>query len=257
MALNGFAEQHLDVNGLDTAVLTAGEGEPLLFLHGGGVLEGFDCLLPLAERFRLVIPYHPGFGGSADLPEGGTIDTMVAHYDALFEALGLAPATVVGHSFGSLIGSSFAAAHPERVRRLVLHAGLGVDVPEHPTANLGALAPGEIYGLLTSDPTVFAGRIPEPLDDAFLAGRAREGRTLGMVAGSAFARGPLEPTLAKLTMPTLILWGDADRVIPVEHAPAWQAAIPNAELRVFPGRGHLLFHEEPEAVAAIGDFASR
>ena len=56
-------------------------------------------------------------------------------------------------------------------------------------------------------------------------------------------------------MPTLILWGDDDKIVPVEHGAVWAARLPNARLRVFPGKGHLLFHEEPEAVAAVGAFA--
>ena len=84
-----FTETHIDVNGVDTAVLTAGEGEPLVFFHGGGIVEGADCFLALAERFRVVVAYHPGFGGTASDPRIDGIEGWVRHYVALLELLGI------------------------------------------------------------------------------------------------------------------------------------------------------------------------
>ena len=73
-----FREEHYDVNGIDTAVLTAGEGEPLVFFHGAGTAFGLRHLLPLAERFRLIVPHHPGFGASADDPSIDSLHDYVA-----------------------------------------------------------------------------------------------------------------------------------------------------------------------------------
>ena len=85
--MGGFDTTRLVLNGVDTAVLTAGGGEPLVFLHGGGTVEGFDCFLPLAEQFRLIAPYHPGFGLSGDDPTISSIDDYVRHYLDLFRVL--------------------------------------------------------------------------------------------------------------------------------------------------------------------------
>src|SRR3989304_2779425 len=68
-----FREERFSVNGVDAVVLTAGEGEPLVFFHGAGTVTGFDALLPLAERCRLIVPNHPGFGLSGDDPSIGSI----------------------------------------------------------------------------------------------------------------------------------------------------------------------------------------
>ena len=173
----GFDERHLTVNGADTAVLTSGEGEPLVFFHGGGVLEGFDCFLPLAERFRFVAPYHPGFGPSAPDPSVAGMQDWVERYVELLDLLGLEKIVLAGHSLGAWLAGRFVLDHPERVRRLVVASAAGLDVPNHPIANLGAIAPEEVYTLLTRDPSIFDGLIPEPLDDAFLAlaGRNFEG----------------------------------------------------------------------------------
>ena len=249
-----FDETHLDVNGIDAAVLTAGDGESILLLHGGGVLEGFDCFLPLAERFRLIVPHHPGFGASAEDPRVESMQDWVRRYVALLDIFELESVVLFGHSLGGLLAARLTIDHPERVRRLVVASPAGLDVPEHPLANLGQLAPGEVYALLTKDPSVFEGRIPEPLDDAFMAARMREGRSIGQVLHGPFDP-VLEESLGDVRVPTLILWGDDDKIVPVEHGAVWAARLPNARLRVFPGKGHLLFHEEPEAVAAVGAFA--
>ena len=136
----------------------------------------------------------------------------------------------------------------------MLASPFGLDAPGHPPANLSAVPPEEVYTLLTSDPTIFADKLPVPLDEEFLAARRREGQSIGQVA-----RGSFDPTLAErlpsLTTPTLLLWGDDDRVIPVEHLPIWESALANVVSKVFPGRGHLLFWEDPEAVATVLAFA--
>ena len=218
--MSSFDATQVVVDGVDTTVLTAGAGEPLVFLHGGGTVEGFDCFLPLAERFRLVVPYHPGFGLSGDDPRIGSIDDYVRHYLRLFDALGVESTVLFGHSWGGWLAANFATEHPERVKRLVLAAPYGLDAPGHPLANIPAMTPDEVLAALSRDPTVFAGRIPVPLDEAFAAAQARELQSAGRVMP-----GPFDPTLAErlrlLTMPTLVLWGEDDRIVPAAHEAVW------------------------------------
>jgi pimeloyl-ACP methyl ester carboxylesterase len=249
-----FAETQLDVGGRSTAILSVGEGEPLVFFHGGGIVEWFDCFLPLAERRRLVVPFHPGFDGTELDPPVESVQALVAHYVALLDRLGIERMVLAGHSLGGWIAVSFTLEHPDRVRRLVLASPFGLDVPDHPLANIFALGPEAVYGVLTRDASIWEGKVILPLDEAFLAARATEGQAVGRLVP-----GPFDPTLAprlpQLDTPTLLLWGDDDQVVPVGHAPVWTEALPNVETKVYPGRGHLLFHEEPEAVAAIAAFA--
>ena len=159
-----------------------------------------------------------------------------------------------GHSWGGWLAATFAAAYPDRVRGLVLAAPYGLDAPASPLANIPAMSPDEILAALTNDPTVFAGKVPVPLDEAFAAAQARELQSAGSVMP-----GPFDPTLegkvADLTMPVLLMWGDDDRIVPVGHAEVWEPVLQNGRSIVFPGRGHLLFHEDPEAVAAVLAFA--
>jgi pimeloyl-ACP methyl ester carboxylesterase len=252
--MSAFDTTRLTLNGVETVVLSAGAGEPLVFLHGGGTVEGFDCFLPLAERFRLIAPYHPGFGLSGDDPTISSIGDYVRHYLDLFQVLEVDRLVLVGHSWGGWLATMIATGHPERVRRLILAAPYGLDAPGHPLANIPAMSPDQILASLTRDASVFAGKVPVPLDDAFVAAQARE-----LQSGGRVMPGPYDPALEarleRLTMPTLLLWGDDDKIVPVEHARVWEPLLPNGRSIVFAETGHLLFHENPEAVAAVRDFA--
>jgi pimeloyl-ACP methyl ester carboxylesterase len=250
-----FQEDHYEINGIDTAVLTAGEGEPLVFLHGAGTALGFDSLLRLAERRRLIVPNHPGFGASADDPSIDHFSDYVLHYLDLFDHLGLEEVALAGHSMGGHLASSIALLQPPRVSRLVLAAPFGLWVREHPTVDFFSIPDEEVVPMLTADPSIFSG-IEMPPTPEFLAARYRESTSFARVAWKR----PYDPKLVKwlhrLTMPALVVWGDADSLIPVEQAAIWAAALPNAETKILPGVGHLLFDESREAVDAVGGFVS-
>jgi pimeloyl-ACP methyl ester carboxylesterase len=249
-----FSEERLTIRGVDTAVLTAGEGEPLVFFHGAGTVTGFDALLPLAERYRLVVPYHPGFGPSADDTSVDEIHDYRRHYLDLLDELGIGEFALAGHSMGGWLAANVAVDHTERVRRLVLAAPLGLKVDDHPTTDIFSIPGEEVLGYLTSDMSVFDGHVPMPPTPEFLADRYRETTSAARLLWARPYDLKLHRWLHRLTMPTLILWGDADRLIPHEQAPLWAQLIPGADVRLLPGVGHLIFDESREAVDAIGAF---
>src|SRR5262245_61736402 len=131
-----FSEDRLTINGIETVVLSAGEGDPLVYLHGAGTVTGFDALLPLAERFRLIVPFHPGFGPSADDTTIDDIHDYRRHYLDLFHELDVDDLALVGHSMGGWMAASLAVDHREHVRRLVLVAPFGLKVDDHPTTDI-------------------------------------------------------------------------------------------------------------------------
>lgn len=230
-----------------------GQGEPLVYQHGGGIMEGLDFLGSLADRFRVFAPLMPGYGATDPEPLLTGPDAVARHLSGVFDALGLERAVLVGHSLGGWLAATFAARCPERVSELVLAAPLGMHVPEHPIANMMAMTPPERLTMLTNDPSIWEGRLPAGPDPAFQAARAREQESL-----RHFTPGPSDPELAsttsRISMPTHLLWGDADKLIPVAHAAEWQKAITGASLQTFPGAGHLIFAELPEALAAVTAF---
>jgi pimeloyl-ACP methyl ester carboxylesterase len=249
-----FSERTLDVNGVRTVVLEAGEGEPLIFLHGAGTTTGFDRLLPLAERFRLLVPYHPGFGRSDDDPSVGRIEDLARHYLDVLDRLGIRELSLVGHSMGGYLAATLAIDGSERVRRLVLAAPIGLRVPDHPTTDIFTIPSEELPAHLTADLSVFDGKVPDPPTPEFLAHTFRETTSAARILWERPYDTRLARWLHRLTMPTLLLWGDADRIVPVEQLDVWADHVRGAERRVLPGVGHLLFDESPDAVTAVADF---
>jgi pimeloyl-ACP methyl ester carboxylesterase len=253
--MSGLERRRVDVGGRETVVYEGGEGEALVFMHGGGIVEGVDCFVPLTAGFRFLAPQMPGFGGTALEPALSGIDDLVEHNARLLDALGLDSIVLVGHSLGGWAAASFAAAHPERVSRLVICAAYGFDVPDEPIANARAMAPGDLYRALTRDPAIFVGRLPDGPDAAFDSARALEARSLG-----GLVPGPFDPSLpakvATLTMPLLIQWGDDDQIVPFAHLEPWRRALPAAGVEVYEGAGHLLYWERPDSVAAVAAFAA-
>jgi pimeloyl-ACP methyl ester carboxylesterase len=252
-----YTEEHFDVNGIDTAVLTAGDGPPLVFFHGAGTLTGFDSLLPLAESFRLIVPNHPGFGASADDTSVDSIEDYVRHYLDLFDLMGLEEFSLAGHSMGGYLAATFAISQAPRINRLVLCAPLGLRVREHPTVDIFSVRDEDLLPMLTEDMSIFTGKIPDPPTPEFFAERYREMTSTARIFWRRVYDIKLPKWLHRLTMPTLLLWGDSDGVIPAEQAPVWAEGIPNAEVKLLPGVGHLLFDESREAVDAVGEFAGQ
>lgn len=250
----GFERHEHKVNGIPTVVLTAGAGDPVVFFHGAGTTTGFDFVLPLAERFRVVVPVHPGFGDSGDDPGIGSVHDYVLHYLDLFDELGLDTVRLVGHSMGGWIAASFALEHPRRVEKLALVSPAGLPVPEAPNADLAAIPPGEVFSYLTENLEIFAGKVPDPPDGDFIAARQREAASFAQVA----PEGPKDPNLARwlhrVTMPTLVLWGGKDRILPVGQASAWAKLLPRVETRILADRGHLVLEETPEGLEMIAAF---
>ena len=250
-----YSEERFNLRGIETVVQIAGEGDPLVFLHGAGTVTGFDALLPLAERFKLIVPFHPGFGPSADDTTVDDIHDYRRHYLDLFDELGLEDVALAGHSMGGWLAANFAADHTERVTRLVLAAPFGMRVEEHPTTDFLAIPGDQLAPYLTADMSIFEGHVPMPPTPEFLADRYRETTSAARLMWTRPYDLKLHRWLHRLRMPTLILWGDADRLIPVEQAATWGDLIPDAEVRILPGVGHLMFDESREAVEALRSFA--
>ncbi len=249
----GFREERMEVDGVDTAVLIAGEGEPLVYLHGAGTAFGYDHLLPLAKRSQLVVPHHPGFGRSADDPRIDSLHDYVLHYLDLFDVLGIGELALVGESMGGCIAAWFAIEQAPRVRRLVLQSPFGLRVPEHPSTDLFSIPDEDVPGYLVADMSLFAGA-PMPPPPEFLAERYREATSFARVAWKSPYDRKLPRWLHRISAPTLLLWGEADRLHPVGQSAAWAELIPNAEVRTFPEVGHLPTVETPDAVTAVADF---
>src|SRR5690606_16857411 len=105
----GFERLVHRVDRIETVTYAIGEGEPLVYFHGGGTFHGFEWVRPRAGEFRVYCPYHPNFGESGDAPFDQMAD-YVQHYEMLFPALGLDTFHLAGASMGGHMAARYAAA---------------------------------------------------------------------------------------------------------------------------------------------------
>jgi len=255
-----FETLEYDVGGTKTVIKAIGEGKPVLFLHGASTLEGFDFAIGLADRFRVLAASHPGFGFSGDAPHIAGMSDMVLHYLNLLDVLDLPEKPhLMGFSMGGWMASELAGVARERFDKVVLVAPAGLNDPAHPATNLGALAPQDLPGYLAHDVGVALRYFPDGSDAAFAAAfgadRAREGETLGrLLAPFGMGHPNLRRFLARITNPSLVVWGTEDRLLPASQAPLWVEALPDARLILVEDAGHFVLQEKPETLVRIGDF---
>ncbi len=253
-----FTRRTLKVNGIDTVVLEAGSGSPLVFLHGAGTVTGFDFAAPWSRRFHVMIPYHPGFGASVDDPAITEIHDYVLHYVELFDMLELRQFRLVGQSMGGFIATKYAVEHGAKVEKLVLVCPIGLPVPPgQPTVNFLAVPPEQLPALLAHDPQTVIKHLPAGAPSAeFIGERVKEATAAGRVLGGGKVTfdEKLPRYLHRLTMPTLLIWGKQDKLTPTAQHAAWAQALPNAQVRLFDNAGHLVLDEAPAAVDAIAAF---
>jgi pimeloyl-ACP methyl ester carboxylesterase len=254
MATHQFQRETLTVNGIKVVMLTAGSGDPLLFLHGAGTWHGFDFALPWASHHRVMIPYHPGWGDSGDAPDNPTVHDYTVHYLEMIDQLGLEKVDLAGFSMGGRIAATFTVEHRRRVRKLVVLAPAGLEVPEHPNVDFSKVPTEEIPSYLTEDLNVLAPHVPKEPSAEWQAARAREGASFNRLLRAGLVGPWLARWLHRVNMPALIVWGEKDRTVPVGQAGEWAKLIPHAQVRLFAGAGHLVLDERPEAVQAVGDF---
>ena len=250
-----FKPETLTVNGIKTTVLSAGRGEPLVFFHGGGVFHGFDFAIPWAERFKVYIPFHPGFGDSGDDPEIVDMHDYVLHYLELFDQLKLERGLrLVGFSLGGWMAAEFAMEHRRRLSKLVLVAPAGLRDKEHPGTDLFRIPPEQVPSYLVHDFNVIARHLPKEPDPDFLAARYREMTTIARIAWERPFSHRLPRWLHRINVPTLMVWGEQDRLLPYQQASTWAKLIPGAKVQTFRNAGHLVLDERPEAVDAVAEF---
>ena len=268
-------EHSIYVEGRPIRYLAAGEGPPLILLHGVGdnALDWAWVMPALARTHCVYAPDLPGSGGSTK-PEGD--DYSPAYFgrflNGFLDALGIERAVVVGNSLGGLVGLRLALANPERVAALGLLASAGLGRKVSPAMRSLAL-PG--YGGLA----VAWGKRPPGAAQralgraALLFGSPRKVPLKWLKEQYGLARQPgfLEAQLAtvraqiglrgqrqlvldqlpSLRVPTLVVWGEHDRVLPLAQAREAISRIPDGTLKLIPGCGHLPQVERPDQLVQI------
>ncbi|KGM89224.1 putative hydrolase or acyltransferase (alpha/beta hydrolase superfamily) [Roseovarius mucosus DSM 17069] len=242
----------------------AGAGAPLVLVHGylGGSAQWQAELARFSDRFDVIAPDLPGYAGSAGLPPPERIAAFAAAVVALLDELGIGRFTLMGHSMGGMIVQELAATHPDRIARLILYG----------TGPLGAM-PNRFEPLETSRARLRSDGVAQTIRRIgatwFRQGAAAEGfeivAELGAQATEAAALAGLDAmshwdgrgALGRLTMPTLVLWGDGDRSYRWPQVETLWQGLPDAALAVVPGTAHAVHLEKPALFhALVEDFVT-
>jgi 2-hydroxymuconate-semialdehyde hydrolase len=252
--------RRLDLAGASTAVLEAGDGPPLVLLHGGiecGGAVWAPVVARLAERHRVVVPDLPGLGESDPVPKLDAA-TFAAWFIALLEHACDGPPVLVAHSLGGSLAARFATEHGERLQRLVLYAAPGVGRYRMPiglrvTAIRFALRPSE-RNAERFDRWAFHDYDRARREDAewfaafaaYTLARARVPHVKRAMRGLIGAGTKQVPGLDRLEPPATLLWGRHDRFVPLGLAEAASARL-GWPLRVIDEAGHVPHIEQSDA----------
>jgi pimeloyl-ACP methyl ester carboxylesterase len=265
----------LTIHGQRIIYRTKGSGPVLLLIHGmaGSSATWLPVMPALAERFTVVAPDLLGHGES-DKPQGDySLGAFACTLRDLLVALGHEHATVVGQSLGGGVAMQFSYQYPERTERLVLvgSGGLGREVNRllplltlpgsEAVLRLACAAP--VRGTIEAVAGLAArlGLQPAPVvselwrsyaslgDDATRKAFLRTLRAVVDPRGQAVSASNRLHLAAEV--PTLIVWGDADPIIPVDHAFAAHESIPGSRLEIFEGVGHYPHCEEPKRFVQV------
>jgi pimeloyl-ACP methyl ester carboxylesterase len=268
LAAASLEARHETIDGRRLRYVRAGSGPAVVLVHGfGSSLYTWKDVVPaLAAGHDVVALDLPGFGES-DQPADLSFEDFPRAVLGLMDRLGIGRAALVGNSMGGATVAIMAARRPERVTALVLVDAAGFDlgpsenpglvrVAMSPAGSLIARLPGKRLLVEASLRQVFhddARVTPERVSE-YLAGAQRPGtfpaiRSLG--ASLADRASVVETSLPRIQAPTLVLWGDDDRWIPIAHADRFVAAIPGSRKVVIPACGHVPQEEKPEEVARL------
>ena len=261
MSITGKTELSVQVAGKTTKVAKAGQGDPLLYLHGAFAYGGWPPFLDrLAQRFTVYAPVHPGFGESDGI-EGidDLLDLTLYHFD-LLDALELDAPHIVGHFFGAMIAAEMAVLCSHRVGKLVLASPAGIWLDDNPGVDYFVTPASELRSILFTDPEsdVAKGSMPDPADDEERAQqgieRVRSLSTVGRFLWPVPDKG-LTKRLHRVKSPTLVLVGERDPIVPPEHGAEVSSRIAGSQLRTLRHAGHLAMLEQPdEFVETVAGF---
>jgi pimeloyl-ACP methyl ester carboxylesterase len=240
-------------------LLSAGSGEPLLYLHGAGDLGGWTpALSVLARGFRVLRPDLPGFNYSAPRADVRSVHDLAYRTWDLIDALGLDRVRVIGSSLGGWLAADLATVEPARVSHLVLAGAAGL----RPSAGFGVdvfvLSPAQMlartyHGAQAREQAMAAAAEREGDPELQLLQLRNRAATARLAWNPYFHDPGLADRLHRVRARTLVIWGEQDQLMPAECGRRYAGLIPGARLEVLAGCGHL---PQSERTAEFCDLAT-
>jgi pimeloyl-ACP methyl ester carboxylesterase len=246
--MSNVYSRKIKINGRDVRYFTAGHGEPLVVVHGGGsdARSWLKNIEVLAEKYTVYAPDLPGFGESQPLEGDSYIPEYADFVESFAEKLGLQHYYLMGHSVGGGVALNCALKSPHKIKKLVLisslclgrEIALWVRIMVLPARLIGKIILALFKGIkwLVKKlviPVKFV--MPNFPTSVNLGSNISTFREQNLV---------LADRLSELVMPTLVVWGARDEIVPVRHAYAAAQVIPQCQLKVFQNRGHNVHRDE-------------
>ena len=241
----------LKVRDVAVKLQRAGRGPTVLFLHGaGGVPQWLPFFDMLGEKYEVLVPEHPGFGGSDNPGWIRSIADLAMFYLDLIEEAGLERIHLIGNSLGGWLAAEILVRDRARFNSLVQLAPAGIRVKGVPGGDNFIWGPEEALRNLYHDQS-FADRIlalkpTEAQLDVMLRNRF----TVAKLGWQPRWFDPdLEKWLHRIKLPALVVWGEEDKIMPPAYAALWRERLPDARLVMLENCGHLPHVEHAEPVA--------
>jgi len=257
------------VNTIELGPQRGTDAKPLVFVHGlsGSWPNWLEQLPAFAAEHRVIALDLPGFGHSPMPRETISISGYARTLDRLLDQLGVDAAAVIGNSMGGFIGAELAIAFPQRVERLVLVSAAGISTHAYPGSRQAVpvlhrleriLMASSAWAASMSDTTMRRARLreaalgvvvrhPSKLPAALAAEQVRGAGKPGFIGGlEAVLDYEIRERLGEIACPTLIVWGERDRLINVRDADVFAELIPNSRKVVFGDTGHMSMLERPD-----------
>ena len=244
----------LSTHGIDVEVVRRGAGPPLLLLHGFANVPPDAPFLDLLGRHAEVIaPSHPGFGKTSRPAAFDSLYDLVHFYLEWIDRLPHERIALVGLSFGGWLAAEVAVACPHRLERLVLVDAVGIKVSGPDTPDITDIfntSPAEVHRRSWHDPDAWKLDFDAMEDDEIVV-HHRNRESLCRYAWHPYMYNPsLARWLRRIAVPTLMLWGESDRIVTPSYGRAYAGLIPGARFELIERAGHHPEIEQPEAFAA-------
>jgi pimeloyl-ACP methyl ester carboxylesterase len=252
-------EDRHEVRDIGVRLWRDGTGETVVFLHGANGMPGWiPFFARLAETHALLVPEHPGFGKSDNPPWIRNIGDMAMYYLDLLDGLGTR-VHLIGHSLGGWIAAEAAVRNCEHLKSLTLIAPAGCRVKGVTCGDNFIWSPEEAARNLYFD-QAFAeqviARVPTDEEADLLLTNRFMAAKLGWEP--RWFNPALERWLHRIKVPTLVLWGQEDKLLPAAYAEVWRREVPGVEVEIIPACGHIPQIEKMDIVARhVTDFIGK
>lgn len=253
-------QERLEHDGYRTHYRLAGNGNPVVLLHGaGGDSSLFDgTIASLMVSYRLIAPDILGHGSTTGPGGFYTVAAYLRWLKSFIEALHAGPVDIIGHSMGGAIALRFTADHPRLVRRFILVDSIALGMPSLATTLLllaavfnpdDGKALDQVARAVLSSPQAISSDVKAALESGGIP-KGMRGFAWMFVRTWQVALPVSGSTLSRIQVPVMVLWGKDDRYFPSAHAERAMRKLPDARLQWISNAGHAPFLEQPDAFGA-------